>query len=216
MLEGIPPPGARGIPSISRFLFAKCKKAAIDSSVGTMSSVFSFKRHSFRIIIARIATQCRMLNCAEGSKIPQFTKRDQNPTLPPSSQSQKATDKVRFLSSENGTSGNRSISIFGGFWRTQFRAQCALLWAQSEPVGDWGFARQGSQMLRRRQRSLHRYDGEVLPEPSGVQAPPGEASLALPGEEGRNGLFGCPESFILEKYSQFDISPPLLHWWVTE
>ena len=44
-----------------------------------------------------------------------------------------------------------------------------------------GVASEGSEMYSGGQRPLHRYDGALLREPRGVQAPPGASGIALPG-----------------------------------
>lgn len=92
-----------------------------------------------------------------------------------------------YQSTRNGSSGGRSFRVlgsrsvgFGGSTRKR-TTQWVMPWGESVPQGDWGFAGQGSQVLRRGQRSLPWYDGEVLRVPYSLQASPIQTPLTLPG-----------------------------------
>lgn len=63
-----------------------------------------------------------------------------------------------------------------------------------------GAVGEGSAMYGGGQRSVHRYDGEVLRETRGLQAPTGASRFALPGSFRFVSfvLFGCEDNLIPE------------------
>lgn len=108
-----------------------------------------------------------------------------SPSLPP------PTPADRLLLSD-GYSGDRSRAVPGNSRPAQRQPRGALRPARclarravprGEPTaeGDRSPSGEGSEVLRRRQRSLHRYDGEVLRAAGRVQATPGEAQSTLSG-----------------------------------
>lgn len=81
----------------------------------------------------------------------------------------------------NGTSSHRSLFLPLRLNRLRSTNPIPLRRRQPHPERNRSTPRQGSAMHRRRQRSLHWYDGEVLLRSAWVQSPSRKTSSALPG-----------------------------------
>lgn len=91
--------------------------------------------------------------------------------------------------SRNGAAGDRFGSVSGSLVAIRRRVESfgppsgiALPGGQPDPKGNRGFAGQGPQMLRPRQRFVPGYDGEILRKTPGIQAPSGTPSSPFPGD----------------------------------
>lgn len=116
-------------------------------------------------------------------------------------------------STANGTPSHRSLSLPRHFRRARPTDLRPLRRRQPQPQGDRSTAHQGPAMHRPRQRSLHRYDGEVLLSSSGLQASPWETPVALPGTF-QHGSLCFPLKFT--PFIQFDTHLPWSAsgvWW---